>query len=164
SIAIGVVQRVVAKQGEPRAHSNAAVDDQLILLEDAFGLKFVENLAGRRSNGCPRGNRIGIDEVGEELMITARIQIRDRQIGGFRELALQRYPGLHGVRSAQIGRDLVNRLRRSAGRRKLRRRHSLRRIEKRRNLNKVLLLDDAVLKVLLQHEVCAKTVVENSIT
>src|SRR5437016_7163522 len=40
-VAVRVVQRVVAEERKLCAHSNAAVDDELLLPEDAFGLILV---------------------------------------------------------------------------------------------------------------------------
>ena len=82
SVAVSVIQRVLAEEGEFRAHSNAAVYDQLVLLEDTFGLKLIVNLARRGNRSCAGRNLLRISEVGEKLMIAARVEVRDGEIGG----------------------------------------------------------------------------------
>src|SRR5206468_3558030 len=102
-VAICVVQRVVAEERKSRAHSNAAVDDELALPENALGLILVNvvddskrmrsgrGIARQRAaNGC-------IDIFREELMYAPRVQVRERKVGGFRKLAFERQSGLHGV-------------------------------------------------------------------
>src|SRR5262249_367159 len=44
-VALGITQRVVTEQAEPRTHANVEIGDELVLTEDAFGYVFVR---GRR--------------------------------------------------------------------------------------------------------------------
>ncbi len=74
---MGVVQRVVAEEGELGTHPNATVDDQLILLEDAFRFVLVVNFAWWRRDDGTWGDLVGVDEICEELMVAARIEVRD---------------------------------------------------------------------------------------
>src|SRR5262249_53314590 len=69
SVAICVVEDVVAEDGQLGAHADAAVEDELVLLEEACGLILVENLARRR---LPRPVRV--DEVGVEGMDASGVQ------------------------------------------------------------------------------------------
>src|SRR5258708_6566179 len=167
SIAVGVVQGVVAKEGKLRAHSNAAVDDQLVLLEDAFGLVLVDgvSVAQRmwRCRGIARQGRANrrVDVFGEKLVDAAGRQIGDREIGDLRELALEGHAGLHGVRRAEIqiwpikGRGNVAHL--------LESRRSRRIVQiKLRVGDDELLLRDIVQTLLLQHKVVPKTVVKDA--
>src|SRR5579859_4066645 len=103
-------ERYILNESVRRRNADVAVHNQLILLEDAFGLVLIENLAGRRSYQLPWRNGVGVDEIGVELMVAAGSEISNGQICKFRNLALERHSGLHDIRRPQIRIGLVNRL------------------------------------------------------
>ena len=70
NIAVGVAERVIAEKRKLRSHSNAAVHNELVLLEDSFGL-ILENIIG--AIGPIARNRIRRIQIGgEKLMESAR--------------------------------------------------------------------------------------------
>src|SRR5712692_5361247 len=74
SIAVGVAESVIAEKRKLRPHSNAGIHNELVLLEDAFGLKLEDILA--RAIGPQAGDGIGgIHIGGEKLMDSPRGQI-----------------------------------------------------------------------------------------
>src|SRR6202158_4561289 len=77
NIALGVAESVVAGKRKLRSHSNAAIHNELILLEDAFGLILEDILV--RAIGPQAGDGIGGVQVGgEKLVYSARVQIGHR--------------------------------------------------------------------------------------
>src|SRR5205823_2381549 len=163
-IAVGVVQRVVAEQRNFLSDAHTAVHDELVLLENPcalvlisifesseWSLRYVFGVKGR-ANG-----RIDISR--EERMNAAGIQIRERDIRAFRELAFQRHAGLHRVRNFQVWIDLINR-RRILRRRKIGRSRKVG-IKIRISHDK-LLLRRSVQSLRLQQEILPKAIVKNS--
>ncbi len=78
-ITVRVIQRVVAEQRKLRAHSNAAVHNELVLFENSAGLVLVDELTGRWS---ARGIRV--NEICIELVHAAGIQVRQGKVSGLR--------------------------------------------------------------------------------
>src|SRR3989454_3249819 len=106
SIAIGVAESVIAEKRKLRSHSNAGIHNELVLLEDAFGL-ILENILVR-AVGPQAGDWIGRIQIGgEKLVDPARGQISRRQVCEFRKLAFQTDAGLDGIGSAKIGIGLI---------------------------------------------------------
>ncbi len=107
SIAVGVVESVIAEKRKLRSHSNAAIHNELVLLEHAFGLILEDILV--RAIGPQTGDGIrGVEIGGEKLMDPARGQVGHRQVGEFRELAFQADAGLDGIRRAKIRIELIS--------------------------------------------------------
>ena len=102
SIAARIVQRIVSESGKLRAHSNAAVHDELILLEDPFRL-ILEDIALIRKRALIAVCRIRrIDIVREKRVDSARVQVRNSEICRLAELALQAHTRLHRVGRSQM--------------------------------------------------------------
>ena len=163
-IAVGVAQRVVAEERKFLPDAHAAVHDELILLKNTgafvlinifecseWSLRYVFGVKGR-ANG-----RIDISR--EERMNAAGIQIRERDIRAFRELAFQRHAGLHCVRNFEISIDLIDRGR-ILRRRKIGRSRKVG-IKIRISHDK-LLLRRSVQSLRLQQEILPKAIVKNS--
>src|SRR5260370_39973403 len=96
-------------------------------------------------------------------METARIEVGDRQIGVFGELALESDSSLHGIGSAKILIRLVNRLGSGRGCLKIRigGQHGMAGIEEGGFRDEILVLCRAVQWLLLQEEVGRKAIVEH---
>src|SRR4029077_16486761 len=107
-VAVRIVERVIAEQRKLGVHSNATVDDELVLSEYAFGviLVYVVGISERMRSGCRIARQCAakwcIVVFRKELMHAARIQIGNGEIGRFRELAFEGQSRLHGVGRAQI--------------------------------------------------------------
>src|SRR4029077_9961971 len=95
-VGVRIVKDVVAKQRN-HAHADVGIHDELLLLEDAFGLELIQDFVGGRKAGSIRVNKICI-----KLVIAAGIEISHGNIGRFGKLPLEAHTGLYGVRSAQI--------------------------------------------------------------
>src|SRR6266403_1141920 len=101
-VAVRVVQSIVSKSGKLRAHSNAAVHDELVLPEDPVRL-VLEDVALIRPRAQSVVCGIGrVDVVREKCVDAACIQVSYGEIRGLAELALHAQTCLHGVWRAQM--------------------------------------------------------------
>src|SRR5713226_4596747 len=74
-VAVSVIQGIVSECRKLRAHSNAAVDDELVLAENAVGFELVDR-AFRRFGALTVVCRIGgVDIIGEKGVDAAGVQI-----------------------------------------------------------------------------------------
>src|SRR4029077_9183238 len=96
-VGIGIGEDVVDKERN-RAHAHVGIHDELVLLENALGLKLVEDFAGRGQAG-----RISVDKIRIKLVIAAGVEIGDGDVGNLGELPLEGHTRLQDVRSAKVG-------------------------------------------------------------
>ena len=113
-IAVGEIERVETKQRQLIADANPKIRDHLVLLENSAGVVLIDvgvptkgtNIAGRVG---ARQGRIGIAQ--EELVLSSRVQIGDRDSGILGDLPLHAEGRFHGVGHAQVRLDLIDRRR-----------------------------------------------------
>ncbi|PYU19003.1 MAG: hypothetical protein DMG30_25775 [Acidobacteria bacterium] len=114
---MSVVQRVVAVEQQLGAGAHGGVYDQLVLPEDPRRSELVDGLfdpigvhtavrrAGR-SQGSGQNGRV--DVVGQQLAVSARVQVRNRHVDNLGDLPLDTDCGLHEQRRAEVWTDLVD--------------------------------------------------------
>src|SRR5215472_3326785 len=103
-IAVYVVKGVEAKKSDASG-AHRGIHNQLILAEDAFGCVLINVVQGAKGANrwvmrvsARRNRRVDISR--EQLIEPTRVQVRDRDRSGFRDLTLQAKRALQDVRRA----------------------------------------------------------------
>src|SRR5437879_98283 len=108
-IAVGITQRVEAKQRQLFPRRDSYVRDELVLAEDSFGVVLIDIATSiLRLQGIPTIQR-RIDVADVKGVLATRIQIRQRQGRSLCDLALNAGRALDRVGRAEIRRNLVHR-------------------------------------------------------